>query len=192
MDTKKLIRFAICMLIAVLLKQTVHAQNSNSIDKIPMDIAYFRINNIEAPLAKVVYGRPVKTGEQVFGTQVPYDKLWCAGANEATEIKFYQDVSFNGISISAGTYVVYAIPHENQWEIILSANLDVWEVNQYDPVFDRARITVPVAKTEQTAYFSIAFKEQPNGFNMVMRWDTTKINIPVGLINTDNYTAMNN
>jgi len=155
------------------------AQGFNEIDEIPHDISYYRLNRATPPLAKVLYGRPQKKEDKVFGNSVPYDKVWRTGANEATEVKFYKDVKFGDTSVPAGTYVLLTIPGENKWEVILNSKLDVLGAFQYNPTFDVARITVDVSKAETLESFSIAFKNFNEGVQMVLGWDTTRIKIPL-------------
>ena len=154
-------------------------QNFEQIDKVPHDISYYRESNTTSPKVKVVYGRPSKNGKKVFGNQVAYGEIWRTGANEATEVKFYEDFVFGGVKVSKGTYVLYTIPNKNEWEVILSSNLDVFGAFQYDDLFDIARIKIPVSKAEELEAFSIAFKDTETSVEMVLGWDTTRVKIPL-------------
>ena len=88
----------------------------------------------------------------------------------------------------AGTYVLYTIPGEKKWEVILSANLDVLGVFQYDSAFDVARITVPICKAEELETFSIAFQEgKQENIQMVLGWDTTRVKIPLRITEPTTY-----
>ena len=79
----------ITVFVCVLLFQNQSiAQKFNILDKYPTDISYLRQNKVDKPLVRVVYGRPSKDSNKVFGEQIPYGKLWRTGANEATEVKF--------------------------------------------------------------------------------------------------------
>lgn len=155
------------------------AQNFKEIDKAPHDISYFRVNRVTPPLVKVLYGRPQKNGKKIFGNVVPYGKIWRTGANEATEVKFYKDVKFGDISVKAGTYVLVTIPGENEWEIILNSKLDVLGAYQYNPIYDIARIKIPVHTAETLEAFSIAFKNTDDLVQMVLGWDDTRVKIPL-------------
>ena len=42
----------------------------------------------------------------IFGELVPYGQDWRLGANEATEVTFYQAVEIGGTYLGAGTYTV--------------------------------------------------------------------------------------
>mgnify|MGYP002713168117 CR=1 FL=1 len=156
-----------------------YAQAFDDLDQAPHDISYYRMSRAMPPLVKVLYGRPQNDGEKVFGNLVPYGKIWRTGADEATEVKFYQDVVFGDKKVKAGTYVLYTIPGENEWEIILNSNIDVLGAFQYNPTYDVARITVPVGKAEELKVFSIAFKEREGKVQMVLGWDDTRIGIPL-------------
>ncbi len=66
------------------------------------------------------YRRPVARGRELFGGLVPYDRVWCPGANECTTIAFSRDVKFNGQLVAAGTYTLWAKPGEKTWTMILN------------------------------------------------------------------------
>ncbi len=181
MKPKTVIKIVIFLVIAVLLKTNMPAQSFKDLDEAPHDIAYYRENRVTPPIVKVIYGRPQRNGKEVFGNLVAYGKLWKTGANEATEIKFYQDVLFGGVKVSAGTYVLLTIPGESEWEVILSSSLDVWGAYQYNPLFNVAKITVPSNKDKILEVFSIAFKEKKDDVQMILAWDSTRIKIPITL-----------
>lgn len=174
-------RLVIILIASILYTISSSSQGFNKLDDAPHDISYYRESRVTTPLVKVIYGRPsIKTEGEVFGTEVPFNKLWRTGANEATEIKIYKDVMFGDKLVSAGTYVLYTIPGENQWEIILSSNTDVLGAFQYDSVFDVARIMVPVAKAEKLDTFSISFEKlKQNSISMIFAWGPTRAKVPL-------------
>jgi len=167
-----------------------NAQAFKTIDEAPHDISYYRESMVSKPIVKVIYGRPAKNGEEVFGNKVAYNELWRTGANEATEVKFYQDIVFGGKKVAAGTYVLYTIPGEKEWEIILSSNLDVLGAFQYNPVFDVARVKVKARNAEELEAFSIFFREKKENVQMVLGWDTTRVQIPITLKERKEYAKI--
>ena len=60
----------------------------------------------------IEYDRPVTRGRELFGALVPYDRVWCPGANECTTIALSRDVKLNGQAVAAGTYTLWAKPGE--------------------------------------------------------------------------------
>ena len=173
----KNIYFAIVLIltISIFTCQSVDAQDFNDLDKSPHDIAYYRVNKITPPIIKVLYGRPQKKERELFGALIPYGKVWRVGANEATEIRFYKDVIFGEEKVKAGTYVLYAIPGESEWILILNSNIDSWGANDYNEKLDVARAKAKVSKAEFMEAFSIGFKEKGKNVNMILAWDTIRI-----------------
>ena len=101
------------LVVLITLSTAIQAQKVMNLDKSPMDRAYYPVNFAhdrkagDKAVARVFYSRPAKKEREVFGKLVPYDKVWRAGANESTEIKFYQDVTIGGKKLSAGTLLAF-------------------------------------------------------------------------------------
>ena len=53
---------------------------------------------------RVFYNRPFKKGRDIFGSLVPYGKVWRTGANEATTFETTQDLVFEGKTLKKGKY----------------------------------------------------------------------------------------
>jgi hypothetical protein len=175
----KKVYFAAVIFCSMFLTDKSIAQSFDHLDKNPIDIAYLRKNNISKPLIKVIYGRPQKHEESVFGDQIPYGEIWQTGANEATEVKFYNDMKFGNKLVKAGTYILHTIPGEKEWVIILNSNTDTWGAFFYDQSKDVLRIKVPALKARELDIFSIGFKRSFKNTYMVLAWDSTRINIPL-------------
>ena len=161
------------------------AQGFRNVDKSPMDAAYFPDNfahdrkGDEKALVRVLYSRPAKNGREIFGKLIPYGQVWRTGANENTEITFYQDATLQGKKIKAGTYSLFTIPNENEWVVILNKDLNYWGAYQYKEANDVARFTVTPKKSETVIEnFSIQFPKGPNAL-LRMGWDTTVIELPI-------------
>lgn len=171
------------------------AQKLRGTDKSPMDMAYYPdnfahdrkfapqlIGNMPA-IVRVTYSRPAKKEREIFGTKiVPYGEVWRVGANESTEIKFYQDVTIQGKTVKAGTYSLFAIPTATEWTIILNKDLDFWGAYSYNKNNDVLRVSVPTKKTEEVIEnFSIQCVKGSNDkeTTMKMAWDTTLVEVPI-------------
>ena len=179
-------RSIIILLLSVLMYGVVAAQSFRKPDKSPMDMAYFPDHFAhdrkegEKAIIRVTYSRPSKNGREIFGKLVPYDKVWRTGANEATEIKFYQDVDFGGKKVKAGSYALFTIPGEKEWTVILNSDLDYWGAYKYNQKNDVVRVPATVASlSEPLENFSILF--EPKGDKqgvMKLAWDTVVVNLP--------------
>ncbi|MEN8186909.1 MAG: DUF2911 domain-containing protein [Bacteroidota bacterium] len=177
---KKIKIFAVILWLIMLIFtiELADAQSFNKLDNEPHDIVYYKAENNPKPQIKVLYGRPKADEETVFGTKVPFGKIWRTGANEATEIKFYTDVMFGNKFVKAGSYVLYTIPKEDYWTIILNSNTDTIGEFFYNPKNDIARLDVPVSKDNSIDIFSIGFDEKQYGVQMVLAWGETRVKVP--------------
>ncbi len=156
------------------------AQALPGLDKSPVDITYFRKSRADKPLAKVIYSRPQKNERPIFGNLVPYGGVWRAGANEATEIDFFQDGSFGGKPIKAGRYSLYAIPGEKTWTLILNSALDEWGAYTYDKSKDVVRVEAAVSESAgPVEAFTMQFIGAPPSGKLVFAWDRVWIEVPV-------------
>jgi hypothetical protein len=162
-------------------------QSLRSLDKSPADIAYLPDNFAhdrkvgEKAIAKVVYSRPQKNDREIFGGVVPFGKVWRTGANENSEIRFYQDVKFGGSSVKAGTYSLFSIPDKESWTIILNSDTDYWGAFSYKEENDILRTRVTPSDTPETVEAFIIQFEMLEGKKAVMKiaWDNVLVNVPI-------------
>jgi Protein of unknown function (DUF2911) len=96
----------------------------------------------------VSYSRPGVKNRKIWGELVPYNKVWRAGADEATKITFSTDVIIEGKKLPAGAYGFFAIPGENEWTLIFNKVADQWGAFTYNESEDALRIKVkPVSNS---------------------------------------------
>ena len=115
----------------------------------------------------IIYSRPGVKGRTIWGTLVPYDKVWRTGANEATTIAFTDDVDINGQKLPAGTYSLHTIPGHDQWTIIFNKTANQWGSFNYDEKQDALRVT---AKPEKVPFHEWLAFEVPE-----LSSDTAKV-----------------
>lgn len=90
----------------------------------------------------VDYGSPYVKDRVIWGDLVPYDKIWRAGANDATAITFGANVKVNGANVEAGTYALFITPKENaDWTVTLNEEWSkeihgVWGAYDHKPEKD--------------------------------------------------------
>ncbi len=188
---KFLLSIAFMLLLSL---STVSAQvDFPSIDKSPMDMAYYpsrvafrAFGKTDAeknakPIIRLIYSRPMKNNRVVFGELIKYGEIWRVGANESTEVMFFQDVTVNGTKLKAGRYTLYAMPSKDSWEVYFSTDTDGWGHYSFKPeVSTVAKITVPTKKTESTIEaLSIVFVAADKGADMLIAWDDTMVSVPI-------------
>ena len=164
----------IALVFGMLFSINTNAQKFPGVDKSPLDIAYYKADRMAPPMIKVIYSRPQLNGREL-SKLAPNGKVWRTGANEATEIKFFQDMTFGGKPVKAGTYSLFTIPGEKEWTIILNSELDVWGAFSYKEANDVLKVNVPATTGEAVEDFSIVFENN----NMHLAWGTTRVAVPV-------------
>ena len=130
------------------------------------------------------YSRPSAKGRTVFGDLVPLGKIWRTGANSATKITFGEDVTLAGQALKAGTYALYSIPGEKEWQVMFYSDLKLGgNVAGYDKANEVLSLTLPVQKTGSAVEtFYIGFSNLTNtSMNIDIKWENTKVTIPVSV-----------
>jgi Protein of unknown function (DUF2911) len=87
------------------------------------------------------YNRPVARGRELFGQLVPYGKVWCPCADDATTIAVSTDIKVNGETLPAGTYSVWTEPQPDAWTIIFNKTAQAWHT-RYPAGQDALRVKV--------------------------------------------------
>lgn len=132
----------------------------------------------ESKNVKISYGQPSKRDRAIFGALVPYNEVWRAGANEATEITFAKDGTFGGKAVKAGTYSLFVIPTEKEWTIILNSELKQWGSYGYDKIKAKNVAEVKVAVKSLGAVVE-ALTYTTDDTNVTISWDKTSVSVPV-------------
>jgi len=175
------------------IKTVVHNHNYASnkyatVDVSPMDMSYYPVEyykmngakQAESPLVvRVIYSRPHLTGRELFKDVLKYGETWRLGANESTEIEFFRDVTIQGKKIKKGRYILYSIPNEKAWTIVLNSNVDTWGLRP-DAAKDLFRFEAKAITVDHhTEYFSMIFNEAVHGADLIMAWGNIELNLPL-------------
>lgn len=71
---------------------------------------------------ELIYRRPVARGRELFGTLVPWGRIWSPSSDSATRITLSTAMEVNGSELPAGTYGIWAIPDSVAWTMIFTRN----------------------------------------------------------------------
>lgn len=174
------------------LSMITHAQlKYPDIDKSPLDESYYPNNYpllkiqgkaSEPLIARVIYSRPQKNNRVIFGDLIEYNKVWRLGANEATEIEFFQTVKIGGSTVKKGRYTLFCIPEPDKWAIIVNKDTDTWGSFVYDSKKDVARMELPVQQLENSIEaFSMVFDKAKGGCVLNIAWDNVQVALPISV-----------
>ena len=161
---------------------------SLGMDKSPMDMSYYPVdypklkmsgNATEPLIARVIYSRPQKDGRMIFGNVLKYGAIWRLGANEATEIEFFKDVTINKQKVAKGRYVLYCIPYPEKWILVLNGDLFTWGL-KIDTTKDAYKFEIPINKVNSSfEVFTMDFAKADTGMRLIMAWDSVKAVLPI-------------
>jgi hypothetical protein len=158
------------------------------VDLSPLDMTYFPVDFPKLkmagkvtgqPLARVIYSRPHREGRTIFGNLIKYGEPWRLGANEATEIEFFETATIQNKKVSKGRYIMYCVPQQDKWTIVLNTNIFTWGL-KLDPQQDKYTFTIPVEQTTtHIEYFTMAFEPTEPGAALLISWDNVIARLPI-------------
>ncbi|MFI5218345.1 MAG: DUF2911 domain-containing protein [Bacteroidia bacterium] len=131
---------------------------------------------------KIEYSRPSVKGRVIFGDLVPYGTIWRTGANNATKITFDDDIKVNNTPVAAGTYALYTIPGQTEWDIMLYKDLELGgNTHEYKPENELMRFKIkPVKTNEKVETFTIAINDMTfTTCKIDLVWENTRVSVPV-------------
>jgi Protein of unknown function (DUF2911) len=125
------------------------------------------------------YSRPVARGRELFGKLVPWGKIWCPGADDATTIEVTTDVTINGQPLPKGKYSVWTEPNADKWALMFSRQAAVWHT-RYPAGQDalRLEITPRAGAHMETLAFYFPVVDGKKG-ELVLHWGT--VVVPMGV-----------
>jgi hypothetical protein len=137
--------------------------------------------DLAATKVTIEYNRPVARGRDLFGALVPYDRVWCPGADECTTLTTTTDITVEGKPLPAGTYTVWTKPGRDKWSIIFNKAHPTFHT-QYNRVSEQDVLTVEVTPRTATHMETLAFYfAVANGRHaeLVLHWGTVAVPIAI-------------
>lgn len=136
---------------------------------------------------EVNYSRPQAKGRKIFGAGddflIPFGKMWRAGANAGTKVKFSTDVKVAGKDLVAGEYLLLLTPGASNWAVSFYGDLSLGgNVGAFDKAKEVLNVTVKSSKLTEsvgtlTYNISEISKDSKNA-NLEMAWENTSVKIP--------------
>ena len=136
---------------------------------------------VAATTITVDYNRPVARGRELFGSLVPYDRVWCPGADDCTTLKVSTDVKVEGKDLPAGTYTVWAKPGAEKWTVILNRAHPVFHT-RYNSVRDQDLLTLEIMPKTGAHMETLAFYfpvVEGRHAELVLHWGTVVIPLTI-------------
>ena len=127
------------------------------------------------------YSSPSVKGRQIWGSLVPYGKIWRAGANEATIFETDKDIKVEGKILPAGKYTLFATPGEKEWTIIFNKQTGQWGIKRSGEAnLDRANDALVVTvkpKKSATMHERLVYVINSKGF--ALEWENLEVPVSI-------------
>ena len=136
---------------------------------------------VAGTLITVDYNRPVARGRDLFGALVPYDKVWCPGADYCTTITLSTDITIEGHALPAGTYSLWAKPGATKWTLIVNRAQLVFHT-AYQSVADQDLLTLEVTPRTGSHMETLAFYfpvVDAKHAELVLHWGTVVVPLAI-------------
>jgi hypothetical protein len=127
------------------------------------------------------YNRPSARGRVLFGGIVPWDSVWCPGADEGTRLETTHDLAVGGALLPKGGYTLWLIPRAaGEWTLIFSRDADAYHVPYPGAEKDALRIPVRPARGPHTETLSFAFPTATKDAAVLrLAWGEVVVDVPV-------------
>lgn len=109
-----------------------------------------------------------------------YDRVWQAGAHNATWIETDKDLEIDGRILPAGRYGLFTIPGKEKWVVIFNSRWEQHGKDEYQEEEDVLRVVVePSILDEPTEALVYNIKETGDASGVIsLEWEKTKIDVP--------------
>jgi hypothetical protein len=128
----------------------------------------------------VDYGRPQARGRKLLGNVIDYDRVWRTGANAATQFTTSAPITLAGLSLPAGTYTLWTVPHVGSVDLIVNRQTGQWGT-EYRRAQDLGKARMQTDSTEMPVErftISVEASDARHG-KLVMAWGTFRWTAPI-------------
>lgn len=137
------------------------------------------MNTIGNTHVHIEYSSPGVKGRVIWGGLVAMDKVWVAGAHDATSIRFYKDVLIDNKKIAAGTYAFFTIPGRDSWTLILNTRFNQHLADEYQQAEDVLRVQVKPEAHVFTPRLTYTVDKTADDAGVIrLAWDSIRVSLP--------------
>ncbi|MBA9079551.1 hypothetical protein FHS90_004289 [Rufibacter quisquiliarum] len=178
MNTPKKNIFLLTVLFLFTMTATVFAQDAPKPKASPAQTATGKVGAANITIA---YSSPGVKGRTIWGELVPYGKAWRAGANKATLFTTDKDIKVEGKALKAGTYSVFMVPGEKEWQIIFNSEtgqggIKAGGVANFDPANNMLTVNVKPKKAAQMNE-RLTYDITNKGFSL--KWENLEVPVAI-------------
>jgi hypothetical protein len=149
--------------------------------------AFAQFNSPEADTSVTIAGKkisihycaPQMHNRKIFGGLEPYNKVWRAGANEATALHTDADLQIKNLAVPKGNYTIYVWLDAKQWQLIINKQTGQWGLD-YDQGRDLGRVPMDMSKPPVPIDVYKMTLSSAGGANgtLQLAWENTIASVP--------------
>ena len=130
------------------------------------------------------YYSPSMRGRKIYGELVPYGKVWCPGANWATNITSLDaGLEIGTMKLKWGSYAIWVLPNETEWQAIINSDAKAFHLS-HDSEKDLGRIKMNLKTLDQPVE-SLTFEVRSDGGDkgtVALLWEKTEASFPFTVV----------
>jgi hypothetical protein len=134
---------------------------------------------VDGTRIEIIYRRPVARGRELFGSLVPWGRVWTPSADTAAIVRVSAPIRIEGASLPAGTYSLWTIPEPDTWTIIFSSVSPVFHL-RYPEGHDVLRVRVRPTHGEHMETLAFYFPlVDADSAVLNLHWGTTIVPLAI-------------
>ena len=130
------------------------------------------------------YYSPSMRGRKIYGELVPYGKIWCPGANWATNITSLDaGLEIGTMKLKWGSYAIWVLLNETEWQAIINSDAKAFHL-AHDSDKDLGRIKMTLKTLDQPVE-SLTFEIRSDGGDkgtVALLWEKTEASFPFTVV----------
>ena len=170
------------MLQAQVNEQEAHAGHGNNAKTTTKSLSPHTMTMamVDGAHVHIDYSAPSVRDRIIFGGLVGFDRVWQAGAHNATWISTDKDLVIGEQTLPAGKYGFFLIPGKNDWTVIFNSRWDQHGKDEYNEAEDVLRLTVKpedLKEVQEVLTYEVNKTGDKSG-EIVFSWEKKKIVLP--------------
>ena len=131
--------------------------------------------SIAGTRVEILYRRPVARGRDLFGSLVPWGRIWTPSADSGARFTTSGPLQINGSDLPAGSYSVWTIPDSSSWTIVFNSVPEAFHL-RYPEGHDVLRVRATPASGDHVETLMFAFPVvDADSARLELRWGKTVV-----------------
>ena len=159
----------------------VRPTSADSKDTIKTSIKAIAKGSVRGATLVLNYNSPAVRERKIWGSLVPYDKIWVTGAHMATSLECNKEFNIGNTKVPPGKYALFTIPGVQNWVVIINKNWDQHLTDEYSSGDDIASIEVQpeqLAKHQERLMYEFD-QTGERSVSIRMKWEKIGISVPM-------------